>query len=154
MFWLGSKAFVAGFFASLGFGVLFNIRGIKLIYAGLAGALGTLVYTLCIGWGYGTIFSNFLAAVCFSICCEVLARVCKTPVTTFLVCALIPLVPGGGMYRMMFAAIQGQIDQALSIGLETLSIAGILVLGILIVSTVAQSYFKIQRMLQKERRSA
>ena len=42
----------------------------------------------------------------------------------FLVCALIPLVPGGGMYRTMLAAIRGDAQQTLNMGLQTLSIAG------------------------------
>ena len=35
---------IASFFASLGFGVMFNIRGRKLILAGIAGSIGGVVY--------------------------------------------------------------------------------------------------------------
>ena len=35
---------IASFFASLGFGVMFNIRGRKLILAGIAGSIGGAVY--------------------------------------------------------------------------------------------------------------
>ena len=74
---------------------------------------------------------------------------CKTPVTTFIICALIPLVPGGGMYRMMLQAIQGHVDEALNIGLDTISIAGVLVLGILMVSTIMRSVFKTKRQVKR-----
>ncbi len=57
------------------------------------------------------ILSNFYGALGLALASEILARKCKTPVTTFLVCALIPLVPGGGMYRTMLAAIRGDAQK-------------------------------------------
>ena len=65
---------------------------------------------------------------------ELLARRMKTPVTTFLICALIPLVPGGGMYYTMLAIIQGNTMNALEIGIHTLGCAGALALGIALTS--------------------
>ena len=82
----------------------------------------------------------------FSLYSEIFARVCRTPVTTFIICALIPLVPGGGMYRMMLKAIEGNVMQALTIGLDTLTVAGVLVLGILIVSTAMKAIYKPRRL--------
>lgn len=145
------KGIVSGFLASIGFGVLFNIRGKNLVLAGITGMIGTIVYLWALYDGIGEILACFIASICFSLCSEILARIQKTPVTTFLVCALIPLVPGGGMYRMMLAAIQGNVDKAMSIGLQTISIAGILVLGILIVSAATQSYFRLKRVIKKRR---
>lgn len=47
------KMLIASFFASLGFGVMFNIRGSKLILAGIAGSIGGVVYhaSLIVGCG-------------------------------------------------------------------------------------------------------
>ena len=132
------KMLIASFFASLGFGVMFNIRGSKLILAGIAGSIGGVVYhaSLIVGCGELTAMSLYS---------EIFARICKTPVTTFIICALIPLVPGGGMYRTMLKAIEGDVMQALTIGLDTLTIAGVLALGILVVSTIMKAIFKPER---------
>ena len=89
------------FMATLGFGILFNIKGKKLILAGLGGMIGGVTYTLLKQNGFNEVGSLFLASAAFSLYSELLARLCKTPVTTFIVCALIPLVPGGGMYETM-----------------------------------------------------
>ena len=89
--------------------------------------------------------SNFYGALGLALASEILARQCKTPVTTFLVCALIPLVPGGGMYRTMLAAIRGDAQNTLNMGLQTLSIAGVLALGILLVSTIMRVYYQEKR---------
>ena len=76
----------------------------------------------------------FLAACGLCLVSELLARRMKTPVTTFLICALIPLVPGGGMYYTMLAIIQGNTMSALETGIHTLGCAGALALGIALTS--------------------
>lgn len=141
---------VASFVASLGFGVLFNIRGNKLFLAGIGGSIGGGVYTFMLYLGYGEMVAMFFASVAFSLYSEVIARMIKTPVTVFIICALIPLVPGGGMYRTMLQAIQGHAFEALTLGLNTLSIAGILVLGILVVSTMMRAFYKTKTKQVKE----
>ena len=135
----------SSFLASLGFGILFNIKGKNLILAGIGGAIGGMVYKLVLFLGGSEMIAMFSGSVVFSLYSEILARVCKTPVTTFIICALIPLVPGGGMYRTMQQAIAGHIDKALAIGLNTISIAGVLVLGILLVSTLMRAFYHMQK---------
>ena len=135
----------SSFLASLGFGILFNIKGKNLILAGIGGAIGGMVYKLVLFLGGSELIAMFSGSVVFSLYSEILARVCKTPVTTFIICALIPLVPGGGMYRTMQQAIAGNIDKALAIGLNTISIAGVLVLGILLVSTLMRAFYHMQK---------
>ena len=135
----------SSFLASLGFGILFNIKGKNLILAGIGGAIGGMVYKLVLFLGGSEMIAMFSGSVVFSLYSEILARVCKTPVTTFIICALIPLVPGGGMYRTMQQAIAGNIDKALAIGLNTISIAGVLVLGILLVSTLMLAFYHMQK---------
>ena len=93
---------VFAFFATLGFGILFNIKGHKLFYAGLGGGISWFISLCCESLGFDTISSFFIASIIFSIYSEVMARVLKTPVTTLIICALIPLVPGGGMYYNMY----------------------------------------------------
>lgn len=136
------KAAISAFLASLGFGFLFNIKGRNLWLAGVVGAIGGICYKVALYCGCSELLSNFYGALGLSLGSEVLARECKTPVTTFLVCALIPLVPGGGMYRTMLEAIHGNAQKTLSVGLETLSIAGVLALGILLVSTIMRAYYQ------------
>ncbi|HOV64896.1 MAG TPA: threonine/serine exporter family protein, partial [Spirochaetia bacterium] len=56
--------------------------------------------------------------------------------TVFIVSAIIPLVPGGGMYYTMMESIRGNIDGALSFGFETVSIAGAIAAGLAIASSL------------------
>lgn len=141
------KIGISGFLATLSFGFLFNIKGKKLLFAAITGAIGGVVYKLGLYYGLNELSANFIAALSLSICAEVFARIYKTPVTTFIVCGLIPLVPGGGMYRTMLEVVEGDVQGALTLALDTLSIAGVLALAILMVSTVTQFYFKTRKIL-------
>lgn len=137
----------SSFLATLGFGILFNIKGKELILAGIGGMLGSVVYTLSLECNSGVVLALFLGSIAFSLYSEILARICRTPVTTFIICALIPLVPGNGMYQTMKLAIDGNAIGALQKGLDTLTYAGALALGIIFVSTIMR--FLLKRRLQK-----
>ena len=136
---------LGAFIATMGFGVMFNIRGSKLIAASFGGALGFGVYSLCLNANLGDPLSLFIASGVFTLYGEILARKLKTPVTLFIVCALIILVPGGGMYRTMLAIIQGNLDNAVQIGLSALASAGSLALGTIFVSSLTKAAFIIKK---------
>ncbi|MGY0375095.1 threonine/serine exporter family protein [Clostridium sp. JNZ J1-5] len=122
--------------ASLGFGVIFNIRGKNLFFASLGGSIGWFFYLLSLEYYPSKVFALFVGSLAISIYSEVMARVLKTPVTTFMICAMIPLVPGAGMYYTMLESIQGNIDKSLTLGLQTIGGAGaIAVATVLVAST-------------------
>ena len=132
-------------FSSLGFGILFNIKGNKLFYAALGGGISWFVSLYCEALGFNITSSFFISSIIFSIYSEIMARVLKTPVTTLIICALIPLVPGGGMYYTMYEAINGNIMESIKLGLNTISSAGSLALGILFVSTLTRLLMSAKR---------
>lgn len=141
---------IRGFFgagvATLGFAVLFNLRGKALFFASAVGGLGGLAYNFCfymLGWNAA--ISNFFGAVALTIGAEICARRLKMTVTTFLAGALIPLVPGGDAYRMMYAFMQDTVYPGLQYLLTTMTIAGMLALGILMVSALTRLFFYSRR---------
>lgn len=130
--------------AAFGFGILFNIKGNKLIFAALGGGLGWFVYSLCLYLSFSNLSALFFSSICFSIYSEIFARILKTPITTLVICALIPLVPGAGMYNAMYEVITGDVLKALQIALNTMASAGILALGIILVSTITRQIYSIK----------
>ena len=136
---------IFAFFSAIGFGILFNIKGNKLFYAGLGGGLSWFISLYCESLGLNTTSSFFITSIIFSIYSEIMARILKTPVTTLIICALIPLVPGGGMYYTMYEAINGNILESIEIGLNTISNAGSLALGIIFVSTLTRLLMSAKR---------
>jgi uncharacterized membrane protein YjjB (DUF3815 family) len=129
---------VYALFASLSFGVLFNIKGKNLIFASLGGFLTWFVYLFSLEYYGSDLLGLFIASFAAGLYSESLARILKTPVTTFSICSIIPLVPGGGMYYTMLESVQGNINQFLSTGLNTMSSAGAIAVGILLASSITK----------------
>jgi uncharacterized membrane protein YjjB (DUF3815 family) len=132
--------------ATLCFGVIFNIRGKNLVFAALGGGFSWYVYLVTSSQlPQYSILPFFITSVIVSAYSEVMARILKTPVTTCIICAIIPLVPGGGMYNTMFQSIQGNINESVKLGFQTLSIAGAIAVGVFFVSSTAKLIFLIRK---------
>ena len=130
---------IYAFLACIGFSLLFNIHGAAgmLICAG-GGALGWLVYLLAAPLVHRDITQSFLAALVISAWSEIMARLRRCPVTSYLLVALFPLVPGGGIYYTMEHAMSGETALFLESLLHTLGLAGALAVGVLLVASLAR----------------
>ena len=131
------------FVACLGFCFLFNIHGPGMLICGGGGALGWLVYLLTALVSPSPFICNLSAAIAITLYSELMARVRRCPVTAYLVVALLPLVPGGGIYYAMLHCVAGNTQQFLSSLLSTFGIAGALALGALLGSSIFRLLFPI-----------
>lgn len=123
------------FFACVAFGMIYNMRGKTLLIASFGGALGWFVYLL-LSFAKNDIFQFFIATIVTAIYSEIMARVLKKPATEFQIVALLPMVPGGGIFYTMEYCVVGNNDMFFKTGFHTLGIAGALALGILLVSSL------------------
>lgn len=137
--WLSSFYSLIG---CLGFCVVYNLRKNVILMSALGGAIGWLVYLLFSFTG-NDILQYFLATIVISIYSEIMARLYRAPVTVFLIIALLPLVPGGGIYYTMEYCIDGNIPMFVQEGIHTFFIAGALALGILVVSAMVRLIHRI-----------
>ncbi|MBR6351782.1 MAG: threonine/serine exporter family protein [Firmicutes bacterium] len=87
--------------ACLGFAIIFNIQKDKLFWACFGGFISWGVYLSAVACGLGDYLSAFIAAAVTTLYAELMARVCKTPATVFVIVCTIPLLPGGALYRAM-----------------------------------------------------
>lgn len=138
---------VYAFAACAAFSIAFNMRGKSLVFASLGGAIGWLAYLLCAPV-QNDILQFFFATMAISVYSEIMARVRREPVTGYLLVALLPMVPGGGIYYTMEYCIVGNTEMFLETGLHTLGIAGALAMGILLVSSLVRLWHII-RMTRK-----
>lgn len=124
------------FIGSLCFGFIFNIRGKKIIFAGIGGAISQGFYAVFLLIISSSTVSYLFATIITAVYAEILARIEKSPATVFLVPSIIPLVPGGMIYYTMVYYLSGENSLFFNKFLETLGVAGALAMGILIVSSV------------------
>lgn len=125
------------FASCVGFCILLNVRGQAILWTSLGGAIGWFFYLLCAP-AQNDILQYFVGTLALAVYAEVMARVRKAPATGYLHVALLPMVPGGGIYYTMEYGIAGNTEMFLETGMHTLGIAGALALGILVVSTLAR----------------
>jgi len=128
---------LCAFLACVGFTLIFNIHGLGKLIAGVGGALGWLVYLL----GDKTIFAAFLAAASIGVFAEVMSRVRRCPVTGYVLVALLPLVPGGGVYYAMRHCVAGETDLFLSTLLHTFGMAAALAVGAMLTSSLFRTFY-------------
>ena len=124
--------------ASAGFAFVFELRRPQHILASsFAGAMSWLVY-LVAEPVLGPVGRNFVATLAVAVLSEIFARAFKSPATVFLIIGIVPLVPGGGLYRTMSALIDGNMELFVRHGLEAASIAGAIAAGSSLVSSVVR----------------
>lgn len=140
---------IAGFVGTLGFTVLFNIRGKRLVFTSLGGFLSWTLFVIFSKFITNEPLNYFLVALMISIYAEVMARVLKSPTTTFITASLIPLIPGGSLYYTMADALSSNRESFIEKGIYTLQLASALALGII----VAVSFTKIINDAVQKRRS-
>lgn len=127
---------LTGMLGSFGFSVLYNVRGTRLVWATLGGGLSYSLYLLLAPVFPSEMLRYFLSAAFVAFYAEILARVLRTPATTFLIPSIIPHIPGGALYRTMQLALNRQWGACLSQAVYTLSLALGLALGIIAVLSV------------------
>ena len=123
-----------GFIGSCGFALLYNIRGLRFWFAGLGGLLSWSFYLILKLFIPGDILCYFIVAILTSVYAEIMARVMKTPTTTFIMTSLIPLVPGSALYYTMTHAFSGNFEGFIEKGIQTVGLAGALAAGIITVA--------------------
>lgn len=122
--------------ATIGFALLFRVPRRQILAAGLGGGFGWWVYLVLLGLTRSAIFATLIAAVWIGAYGEVCARLARKPATLFTTCAILPLVPGKGIFETMVAAVRHDPDAAVRQGLWTIAVAGAIATGLALVAAV------------------
>lgn len=123
--------FILSFFASMGFGILFNAPRRSLMQCGLTGAAGWLTYYIFINMDTNQILASFAGGIILTAVSIFNSRKMKMPVVIFITCGIIPLVPGGTAYQAMRNVVLEDYQLAFSFGMEAALIASAIALGII-----------------------
>jgi uncharacterized membrane protein YjjB (DUF3815 family) len=138
---------VTAFAGTFAFGVLFNLRGNKLIFTGIGGLFSWFLF-LVLGFAIESeAVRYFIVSAVISVYAEVLARALKTPTTPFCIVSLFPLIPGGALYRTMTNALSHDWELFLDNAVYTLELAAALSVGIMLVAACIKYYKKFYKKL-------
>lgn len=131
------SSFFAGC-ASAGFAFCFFAAPKDIFTGGVCGFLGWFVYLLAKNFNMSVIISFGAAAFTAGIFSEICAYLRRRPALVFSVPGVIPLVPGGGMYGTMMAAVRGDMETAGSTAFVTLCSAGAVAVGLAAATAVCR----------------
>ena len=140
---------IGSFLGCLGFSLLFNIHGKGIFLCVFGGVLSWGAYLVALRLGCDDLTAYFIAGFLSAAYAEVMARIRKYPAISYLVVSIFPLIPGAGVYYAMSHAVQGNMDLFASRGIHTGAIAGVLAVGILLVSTS----FRLLSLWQRKRKT-
>lgn len=129
---------IATFIACAGFAIIFNIHGFGIAICAFGGTITWIVFCIARYMNLDIYASYFLAAIVAAVYAEIMARIRKYPAISYLVVGIFPLIPGAGIYYATSFLLQGDREAFVQKALDTIGIAGIIAVGILMVSTLVR----------------
>ncbi len=136
------RDFVACFGATIFYCIIMQLPKKALWISSLSSALTYIVYRVAF-LSIESEYMGYLAASCFAaLSAEILARACKMPATIFIFPAVIPLVPGLGLYRTMLCLVQSDMSGFASEGTKTLIISGIIAVTVAVMNALFRNILK------------
>ena len=129
------------FVATLGFAIVFFAPKAELIYCGLTGALGWIIYYCMLAADVHIAVACIVATTCLTILARAFAVLRKNPATVYLLTGIFPLVPGAGIYYTAYYLFMGNQSMFTSKGMETFMTAGGIVFGIIFGFSIPQKLF-------------
>ena len=124
------RAAAGAFFGTVGFAMLVHTPKRAWFVSGLIASLSYLVYWLMTYLGLPDPMAIFIGALFGSLTGLLSARLMKIIGTVFLMSAVVPVVPGLGLYRMMAAMGQGQIAAGAKTGIQAMITVAMIALGL------------------------
>ncbi|MFV9511715.1 threonine/serine exporter family protein [Tepidibacillus sp. LV47] len=132
--------FYTSFFATIAFGVIFNVPKKALFSGGTIGMFGFVLYSLLsVQFGYDMVAATWISTLFVAIMSQLLARLQKMPVTVFSVAGIIPLVPGGLAYETMRNFVENEYFLAIQLATKTLLLSGAIAFGLIISGVISQT---------------
>lgn len=125
-----------GLLGTVGFTLLFHVKGWKLVAIGLGGAASTAIYLWILELSGEKAMALLVSTTVIGILAEIFARGFKAPVISFLVPMLVPLIPGSDLYYTTSFLLRGQSADFAARGESLLWQAAAIAFGIILVSCV------------------
>lgn len=134
---------------TIGFAVMFGTPRRFYFVCGLVGAAGWLVYLLILRAAgadgallFSPVFAAFGGSFIVTFASHIAARLCRCASTVFLICGIIPLVPGGGIFWTAYYLVTNQLAEAAATGFMALKVTIAIAGGIIIAAGIFKRIWK------------
>ena len=123
------RAFIGAFIGAVGFAMLVHVPKRSWLPSGIIAGLSYLVYWLLTQAGLPDPMGIFIGSLFGSLTGQICARKMKMIGTIFLMSAIVPVVPGLGLYRMMAFLGEGQTAAGVDLGIRAMITIAMIALG-------------------------
>lgn len=138
-------AFLAAGLGSVGFSILLGCPHKSLISAGLLGGLGYTLYVLLYSLGCNNLTALVFSCMVTGLAAGELAIHLKMVTTVFITIAIVPFVPGYGLYHCAELLGAGENAAGLAAGIDAMMSIVMIVLGTTIGSFVSRFIHRKKR---------
>ncbi|NMB97174.1 MAG: threonine/serine exporter [Clostridiaceae bacterium] len=135
---------ILSFITSIAPAIVFNTSRRNLVWAGLSGVVGWIIYIFLFEKTGDIMLAAFGGALGIGLYSETMARILKTPATVYTLPGIFPIVPGVPAYNTIEYIVKRDLANAASTGLETLGSACTIAFGIMLASAVFRLYSRIK----------
>lgn len=126
---------------SIAFSLIYGVPKQYYPWCGITGGVGWFVYLL-VKMIAGSFFGALASAVVIVLLSRIFAVRKHCPVTIFLIAGIFPLVPGAGICMTSYHMVVNDLREALTTGMSAMKVAIAIVLGIVLVFGLPQSFFR------------
>lgn len=126
---------LGAFIAIYAFAIVLEVPRRLLFYSGITGMIGWFIYLISDLYIKKIVISALFSAMAVSLVSYIFSRRYKAPATIFLVAGILPMVPGGSIYRSVYYMILNDTLLSNYYFVETLQIAGAISLGIFLMES-------------------
>lgn len=144
--------FILSFFASAGFGILFNAPRRTILAGGMSGAFGWLMYFIATENDIQAVIASFLGAIVLTALSIMSSRKLRAPIIIFITCGIIPLVPGGLAYNAMRSVVLENYDMALAYGFQVALVSLAIAMGIISTEMIDSLFQTLKRKIKNMRK--
>lgn len=123
------RAIVSGFLGAAGFGALLHAPRKGILWGAVIGSVGYTAYWLIFHLSGSELPAMFVGALLAAALGQIAARRLQMISTVFVTIAILPLVPGIGLYRAMSAMGQGDMMTGAKTAVHAMSLILMIVMG-------------------------
>jgi len=123
------RAVISGWLGAVGFGTLLHAPKKGVLWGSMIGACGYAVYWTIFHFSGSELPAMFVGALLAAMLGQLAARRLHMISTVFITIAILPLVPGIGLYRAMRELGQGEMMAGASTAAHAMSLILMIVLG-------------------------
>jgi len=137
------SAFFFTFMASVFISFLFNVPKKSVLVTATIAGIGYVVFISFNNSPNTELLGYFIGTLVMAILSEIAARVMKMTTTIFITTAVIPLVPGLGLYQTMQFLVQNNYNAFMETGIHTMLAAGTIAMAIAIDTLFVKIFVRV-----------